>query len=274
MKTKHIRLLISGHWSILWFSLKAARSVPGFLLLALAGSTLLVAPLRADSLLGLYTQVALGDPDFGGGYNAGSPLGHGLVQTQLGPNGLPVLSPDGISRLGTGSDMNPATDELLWWSAGADPFVGLDQIPVQTDSLPLNFGFPLQNWNVTGQTDDQSFYRTVHWEGAFNMASAGQISLYLQTDDDGWLFIDGSLVTEYHYGDPGLTVYTTVSGGTHRVDIFYDDRAPIFNQVVFSSSASISPVPEPDSVALWIVGFAGLLARGLQKRRVTVLGNH
>ena len=46
---------------------------------------------RTNELTGIYTQVAVGDPDFGGGTNAPWILGTGLVESQLGPNGLPVL---------------------------------------------------------------------------------------------------------------------------------------------------------------------------------------
>lgn len=267
MKTKQIHLITNKHLGIRSSFMQRAKSVLKVLSVAVTWGVFSVLYVRADALTGLYTQVAYGDPDFYGGFNAGGPLAHGLVQSQLGPDGLPVLSAAGITRLGTSSDMNPTTDELLWWSA-ADPFVTPDLNPIQTDTLPLNFGYPQQNWYVTGQTSDQNFYRTVRWEGTFNMASAGQISLFLQTDDDGWLFIDGTLVTEYHYGDPSSTVYSTQSAGMHRIDIFYDDRAPEYNQVLFSSSASISPVPEPSVITLSMVCFASFWAF---KRRVAAL---
>src|SRR5215471_6457060 len=136
-----------------------------------------LAQARADALTGFYTQVLHGDPDFGGGVNVGgSILPTGLVQSQLGPNGLPVLTAAGVTRLGTSSDMDSATHELLWWSPGKDSYVSLDSNPVVIDSMPLNYGYPNVNWYPTGQTDDNTYYRTVRWEGTFNMASAGQIS--------------------------------------------------------------------------------------------------
>lgn len=267
-------LIADKHSSISLFSLEGDKLVLKFFSMAVMWGILSIAHVQADMLTGLYTQVALGDPDFYGGANAGGPLAHGLVQSQLGPDGLPVLSAAGITRLGTGPDMNATTHELLWWSAGADPYVSLDRIPVENDSMPLNFGFPLQNWYPTGQTSDQNFFRTVHWEGMFNLASAGPISLTLQTDDDGWLFIDGTLTTEYHYGDPTAPVNTTASAGLHRVDLFYDDRAPIFDQVIFSASVPLSPVPEPSPVAVSILGLGSLLACSLQGRRQTAAHNH
>ena len=222
---------------------------------------------QADALTGLYTQVALGDPDFGGGSHAGSTLGTGLVQSQLGPDGLPVLSAAGISRLGTSSDMNPTTHELLWWSAGWDPYVSLDSISVVTDTMPLNFGYPNMNWYSTGQTGDQNFYRTVHWEGTFNMASAGQVSLTMGIDDDVWVFIDGTMVLEDHYGYDTSTS-TAMSAGKHSIDMFYDDRFPDFNAIRFTSSVPLSPVPEPGTIILFVPGVVSLLAYGCRKTRV------
>jgi hypothetical protein len=196
---------------------------------------------RPDALTGFYTQIAVGDPDFGGGTNAGGTLGTGLIADQLGPNGLPVLSPSGIAQLGNDSDMDSRTHELLWWSAGADPYVGLDSNPTQTNSMPFSYGYPNVDWYATGQTDDNNFYRAVHWQGTFKMATAGSISLSLAVDDDAWVFIDGTLVGEDHYGYES-NISAQVSSGTHSIDMFYDDRFPIYNAVQFSSSVPLSPV--------------------------------
>jgi hypothetical protein len=238
-----------------------------FFLLALLGAGWLTTFAHADALTGYYTAVAVGDPDFYGGVNAPtiSVMGNGNVQSKLGPNGLPVLSASGISLFGTSSDMNPVTHELLWWSAGADPFVSHDPIPVQINSDPMNFGYPNVNWYVTGQTGDQNFYRSVHWQGTFNMASAGPISLFLQDDDDTWLFIDGNLVTECHYN--AVNPSPTMSAGAHSIDIFYDDRMPVYNQFVFSSSVPMSPIPEPGAMTLLAFGAFCLLSSRARRQK-------
>lgn len=214
---------------------------------------------RADALTGYYTQVAVGDPDFGGGANVGgSILASGLVQSQLGPDGLPVLSATGITRLGTTSDMNPTTHELLWWSPGADSYVSQDLDPVQINSMPMSFGYP-NPWYPTGQTSDSSFYRTVHWEGTFDMASTGPISLSMSVDDDAWVFIDGTLDMEDHYGS-NATSSPVMSAGIHSINIFYDDRIPVYDAFNFTSSVPLSPVPEPGSIVLSAAGGLCLLA--------------
>jgi hypothetical protein len=266
MKTNKNRLVCATaklHSTISFPVFKRGKLVTTLFGLVMLGGMLSAASARADSLTGLYTQVAFGDPDFSGGYNAGGTLATGMVQSQLGPDGLPVLSAAGISRLGTSSDMNPTTDELLWWSPGVDPYVSLDQIPVQTNPMPMNYGFP-NPWYPTGQTSDQNFYRTVHFEGTFNLASAGSIALTLQVDDDAWLFIDGTLAAEDHYGYTSNTS-TPMSAGTHRMDVFYDDRFPQYDEMTLSSSVPLSPVPEPGTVTLFIAGFISLSAYGWQR---------
>jgi hypothetical protein len=196
---------------------------------------------RASELTGIYTQVAVGDPDFGGGTNAPWILGTGLVESQLGPNGLPVLSASGIAQLGTSSDMDPVTHELLWWSPGASPYVSLDSDPVQINSMPFSYGYPNVNWYPTGQTSDANFYRTVEWQGTFKTPKGGSISLDLSVDDDAWVFIDGTLVAEDHYGYTSNTT-NAMSAGTHLITVFYDDRQQIYDAMYFSSSVPFAPV--------------------------------
>ena len=228
-----------------------------FLLLTLLGAGWLAAYAHANALTGFYTQVAAADPDFGS--TAGGILANGLVQSQLGPDGAPVLSAAGITRLGTSSDMNATTHELLWWSPGADPFVSNDLNPVQVNTVPMNFGYPNMNFYPTGQTGDQNYFRSVHWEGTFDLTSAGSVSLSMTADDDGWLYIDGTLATETHYNTTSIS--PTESAGMHTIDIFYDDRIPVYDSFALTSSVTLSPVPEPSVFAIAGIGAAAFFAR-------------
>lgn len=228
--------------------------------LTLHAQTSAVVP--ASALTGFYTQVAAGDPDFGGSPEI---LPVGLVQSQLGPDGLPVLNATGISTLGT-SDINPTTDELLWWSPGAgDPNVSHDLNPVEVDTLPMSFGYP-NPWYPTGQTSDSSYFRTVHWAGTFDLATAGSISLDVSVDDDSWIYIDGTLDNEDHYGFNSDTT-TALSAGVHTINIFYDDRQPVYDAFNLTSSVTLSPVPEPGVVTLFVAGAFGLLVCGWRRQK-------
>jgi len=231
-----------------------------FLVATLAASWL-CASAHADGLTGYYTAVAANDPDFGPTYWI---LATGMVQNQLGPNGLPMLSPLGVSTLGT-SDMNATTHELLSSSPGLNPHVSYDPIPVQVASMPMAFGYP-NPWYVTGQSSDQNYFRSVHWQGTFNMASAGQISLNMSVDDDAWLFIDGNLVIDDHYGT-SASANPTMSAGTHSIDIFFDDRVASNDGFNFSSSVALSPVPEPGAITLFAGGAFCLLARATRRQK-------
>ncbi|HTR42676.1 MAG TPA: hypothetical protein VMH87_13775 [Pseudomonadales bacterium] len=234
-------------------------------LLALGGFTLHA---QTSALTGYYTQVAAGDPDFGSGPDAGWILPNGLVQSQLGPDGLPVLSASGMTTLGT-SDMNQTTHELLWWSPGQqDPYVSHDLNPVEVDTLPMSFGYP-NPWYPTGQNSDSSYFRTVHWQGTFDLATAGPISLNVSVDDDSWIYIDGNLANEDHYGFTEDTT-TDLSAGVHSINIFFDDRQPVYDGFNLTSSVPLSPVPEPGVVTLFAAGALGLLVCGWRQQKRVV----
>ena len=225
------------------------------LLIALVASSCFTLHAVPSALTGFYTQVAAGDPDFN---SAPTILPTGLVQSQLGPDGLPVLNATGISTLGT-SDIN-AAHELLWWSPGlGDTHVSSDLNPVEVDTLPFNFGYP-NAWYPTGQSSDSNYFRTVHWEGTFDLAGAGSIELKVGVDDDSWIYIDGTLVNEDHYGFSTDTT-TALPGGVHSINIFYDDRQTSFDAMDLTSSVPLSPIPEPTTLALLGIGGVAFFAR-------------
>ena len=217
----------------------------------------------ASALTGFFYQMSSSDPDRGRG------IGQGLVENQLGPNGLPVLSAFGFSQnLGNSADINPLTHELLWWSPGLDPFVSLDSNPVQTTTLPI---VQTSNFFPTGQSDDFTFLRTVHWTGSFNLASPGSVALTLGSDDDAFVFIDSQLAIDDGGIHPLSVVSNTItnlSAGNHSIDIFFSDRdqsqsgIELFSDVVLNPTTP-STTPEPASIALVSIGIAciGLCAR-------------
>lgn len=91
----------------------------------------------------------------------------------------------------------------------------------------------------------------------------------MQVDDDAWLYVDGNLVNEDHYGYSGDTT-TDFSAGVHSIDLFFDDRFTVYDQFVLTSSVTLSPVPEPAPIALLTAGAFGLLLCEWRRRKQLV----
>ena len=223
---------------------------------ALAASACLLPQAQAQ-LSGDYFKVKNdgSNPDFQ--TNHGGP---GSVQTTLGPDGLPVVS---AAFQGVLKDVN-ANGELLWWTAhGAVSFEKnqLDAIPIQHTS-----GF-----FADGETSDANYFRTVHWQGTFDLASPGTVTLGLGSDDDAFIFIDNTLFVD-DGGVHGLTYvpYVTdpLTAGTHKVDLFFADRHTVESGIDFTASIQLNPtgtVPEPSALALLFAG--GSVGAAFLRRR-------
>lgn len=92
------------------------------------------------------------------------------------------------------------------------------------------------------------------------MKTAGSVALSLAVDDDTWVFIDGTLVTENHYGYLS-NVSVPVSSGTHVVDLFYDDRFQVYDAVQFSSSVPLLAVEPVTASFESLIGMVGSLVQ-------------
>lgn len=202
------------------------------------------------------------DPDFPGGYPTVAP------GSSLGTYGLPVGT--GVSDLGGGDS------EITWWSPALNPNVTPDG--TGTVSLPIaqNMYYP----HATGG-DDGTYFETAILTGDFTLASQSTVSFDLGSDDDSFIYVDGTLIGQ----NPGIHGVTTVdftsgllSAGSHDIQVFYDDReqtGAFLSLTLDASSSGIvitAPpgVPEPATWGLMVVGFGGLGA-ALRRRRSTLL---
>ena len=185
----------------------------------------------------------------------------GLVQSTLGPSGLPVASAAALSRVGGSGpiqDVN-ANDEILWWTPGRTGNKAVLFEQTRIDPANLNF---TSDFFTEGNSDNNSGFRAVHWSGSFTLAAGetGTVNMTLRADDDAWVFINGQLAVD-NGGIKSIENATTSNGiaglleGANTIDIFFADRHQTQSGIVFTSNVNI--VPAPGAVAL--LGVAGLI---------------
>lgn len=203
-------------------------------------------------------------PDVENGVDGGTVTG--LVEADLGPDGLPVLSAYGKTYAGPSGpihDYDTNTNEILWWTPGFPTdggFVAYDKtIANDTVNYPSNL-FP------TGQTDDSTWMTAAHWYGTFTAPNGGSASFSVQSDDDAWVYLNGHLVLD-NGGVKGidLSANETVSGltvgNTYTIDVFFADRHTVQSGIIFNSDVQLNPAPEPASLAALGLGAVALLRR-------------
>jgi hypothetical protein len=240
----------------------AAIAVPFATLLAV--NPAYATPLTA-TLFATYYQVALGsDPDFqavrGQFPDLGTP--NVAVGSLLGPNGLPTATgPYGIV------DVDPTTQEITWWGPSLNNHVS----QTGTGTVTLPYSSSMFAPNSTG-SDNFSEFETAVFTGYFALATASTVSFALGSDDDSFIYVDGVLIGQ----NPGIRsdsavefTSSTLSAGSHDVEIFYADRqranATLSLSLISDDIAvTATPVPEPVSATLLFVGLAGI---GAVRRR-------
>ena len=203
-------------------------------------------------------KAGTGAPDFGG---SGKP--NVAAGSTLGPNGMPVVSSTspGISLV------NPATNEIEWWS----PSMDADVIQTGTGTIALPFDSNMYPPNSTGGNDG-SAWETAMFSGDFTLAAGSVVSFTLGSDDDSFIYVDGTLIGQ----NPGIHAVTTVefdspmlAAGSHTIQVFFADRedtGAALSLNLLSTDVVITPgVPEPESWAM-LAGGLGLLA-ALKRRR-------
>ena len=135
-----------------------------------------------------YNTLTPDNPDIGYGHNYG--WGNAVTNT-LGPDGLPVEKSTGLY-----SDVNPVTDELLWWTPNAYVLPGTTYSWPTTVTLPFDIQSKLFPNGPGGMNGDDVGYISTHLSATFTAPAGGSVTFTLGSDDDAFIYLNGVLVVD------------------------------------------------------------------------------
>jgi hypothetical protein len=230
-------------------------NMKGFLAGALLSLSLASGAARADAITIDYYQVpnnGSAGPDFG--VCCSSPPAT-LPNISLGSSllgGLPVTTTGGAHDV----QMVSPAGQILWWTpSSVVTYEGTSTVGVPYAN---NLMFAPQGTGPNNITYFQTavLLGTIHGTG-------GDVQLSVTSDDDALVYVNGLYVG----GNPGVHGATSTTldlgilggGQSESLEIFYADRARTDAVLDFSlTGATVSPVPEPSTWAMMIIGFMGL----------------
>jgi fibro-slime domain-containing protein len=214
--------------------------------LAAAIAALASVPARASTVAVTWYEVnvSTAGTDFGAAQCC-QVLSNEVQSTLVG--GRPVLNNPGTATLA-----ESVGQVLPWWTPG-----GAVTLVSTNPNFTLNATQNMFVPNGTGSSD-ATFYQTAILTGTLTIASGGTITF--GGDDDVFLALNGAIVDQVGGVHAQTdTTYTVPLGGTYALTLFYADRDQVAANLQFTTTGTLtSPVPEPSTWAMLILGFLGL----------------
>jgi fibro-slime domain-containing protein len=237
---------------------------------------------HATSLTAQWFTVSLSDPDFFGGttgapvncstdcYNGPYGVISNYVTSSLGPDGLPVYNTGatlGGQPGASGVDIH--NTQLTWWSPAFNANVSAAGTSLLTLPISDTSVFPPQG----GGSSDTPTFQTAILSGTLNVAATGTVTFNLGSDDDTFLYVDGTLVIDLGgiHSDAATNFSTTLSAGNHSLLLFYADRnrdqAQLTFSVVTPGVGLEGDTPLPAALPLFVSGLGALGGAAFWRKR-------
>jgi hypothetical protein len=214
------------------------------------------------TLSATYFEVPVtGDPDFGANNTPSVAAG-----SSLGVNGFPVATPGSVNDIGVGN-------QITWWS----PTLNNNVSQTGTGTVTLPYSSNMFAPNSTG-SDDSSFFETAIFKGLFNLGSAQTVTFSVGSDDDSFIYVNGTLIGQ----NPGVHGVTNVSfdapgnAGSNSIEVFYADRHQVgaflslsldSSGIVITTDPAPGPIPGAGLLSYLALGLMGLGSLGWKRLR-------
>jgi hypothetical protein len=232
-------------------------------LFAAVGLVFLAQPANAASLTAQWFTLSTSDADVGSAQCCNT--FSNMVESTLGPNGLPVLS---STYSGPPiSDVN-SNRELTWWS----PLLNTNVVSTGSSLLTLPIGQNMFPPNGTGSNDNLS-YQTAMLTGTLVVPTLESVVFTLGSDDDTFLAIGNNVVAQVGgVHSSGSANYSTILGpGSYLLTLFYADRDQVAAYLDFSvDTVGVNlqgTTPLPAALPLFASGLGALGLLGWRRKR-------